>query len=64
MAHQKKWSCEDLVVLGHSFDRDEVEAMEEALIRAMDRFLRLRNIDRRSSGMYIDGRNYIYVAVR
>lgn len=64
VAHAKRWDCEDLIVLGRSFDRREIEAVEEGLIAAMGRFLRLLNIDTRSSGRYVEGRNYVYVAVR
>jgi hypothetical protein len=44
--------------------REEIEALETALIKAMDRFVRLRNRVIDSPGRYRDGLNYIYVAVR
>jgi hypothetical protein len=62
--HMMKWDAQRLHRVGKGRVRDEIEALETALIKAMDRFARLRNEVIDSPGHYRDGLNYIYVAVR
>ena len=58
-----EWDARVMYRVGKGYVRAEVEAVETALIEAMDRFLRLRNVVIDSPGQFRQGLNYIYVAV-